>query len=186
MERKNKLINPLLLYIVTAVAVVGTCVGVALSENSEEAQSMIKETVLFSGDFRSVFEKAMAIKVLWIILFAFGGINVFLIPVSLAAVFAKCYSYGFTSGCVVYTLGERGYFLVAAGLFLHNFIFTVFAVFYTTFAVNKAFECYLNRRNYDYKLKKNKIFIGMTALTIVFSVAIALLESGISVYFHEV
>ncbi len=186
MERKNKLFNPVIVCIVTAVAVIGTVVGVAVSKNNTEAQSIIIESGVFSDNFRGVFEKALLIKLLWTFLFAFGGLNVFFIPVSVAAVFAKCYSYGFTSGCVVYAFGERGYFLVAAGLFLHNFIFTVFSVFYTAFSVNKSFECYLNRRNYDYKMRKNKIFTGMTISAILFSVVIALMEAGISVYFYEV
>ena len=186
MERRNKLFNPVMVSLITAIAVIGTVVGVAVSKNNAEAQSLIKESGIFSGNFKNVFEKALTIKLLWTLLFVLGGINVFFIPVSIAAVFAKCYSYGFTSGCVVSALCERGYFLVVAGLFSHNFIFTVFAVFFTAFSVNKSFECYLNRRNYDYKLKKNKIFIGMTALVIIFSVVTALLEASLSVYFYEV
>ncbi len=186
MKRKNTLLNPIMVIIVSFVCMTGMLIGVVLAKNNPDSAAVIEETGLFSGDFIKVLGKSVTIKLLWTFLFASGGLNVFFVPVSLSAIFAKGYTYGFTAGLIVSAMGTRGYFMVTAGLFLHNFLFTLFSVYYTAYSVNKSFECFVNRRNYDYKLRKNKAFLGVTAIAVVAAIFIALAEAGISSYFYEV
>ena len=186
MERNNKFFNPLIVCFVTALVLGGTLIGTIFSMNNQEAQEIMKETVFFSGNFNEAFSNAFFKKLFWIIVFATGGINIFLVPLALSGVVIKSYSYGFTSGCIVSSMGTYGYFTVLSGLFLQNFLFAVVSVLYTSYGINKSFECFLNRRNYECVSGKNKNFMLVSIIVLFTTLIISAVEGGISVFLYDV
>ena len=185
MERKTKLFNPVILSGFTLIVAVGTVLG-ALGVKADEASRLLNENVLFAPDFLSALKNALLIKFIYIALIALGGLNITFLPLPFILSFIKSYAYGFTAGCFVGAERIKGLSLALTGLFIHNFLFTSVMVFYSSYAVNKSVECFLNRRNYEYRVRKNKSFTLVTIVFIFLALLIALIESSLSALLYDI
>ncbi|MDO5479457.1 MAG: hypothetical protein Q4G23_09895 [Clostridia bacterium] len=185
MNRKNTLFDPVIIGIVTFVALMGIIIGTLAAREGVD-NSLIRETDFFSRDFSFALRNALTVKFFWTAILMLSGINIFFIPASMLSLFIKCYSYGYTSGSVVSALNYEGYFIVMTGLFMHNFLFAILSVFYSAYGINKSIGCFLNRRNYDYKVRKNKSFFIMSLFFFSAAVMLSFLEAYISVMLYEI
>ena len=185
MKRKNTVLNPWITLIIALLTMSGIITGV-LSARESQGALVIEGLNLFSCDFFATFKSSIISKLLFVLFFIAGGISVFLIPISAAALFFKNYSYGYTAGLMVAEMGKKGAMLCFSGLLLHNFLFSFFSMLYLSFAVNKSLECFLNRRNYDYKVRKNKSFAIVTAIYFVMTIFVSLIEASLSSFLYEI
>lgn len=185
MKRNNAILNPVITWIIAFITMAGIILGVLYAKESGET-SVIEGFELFSCDFFATFKSSIITKLIFVILFIIGGVNVFFIPVSATALFFKNYSYGYTAGLMVAEMGKKGAMLCFSGLLLYNFLFTFFSMLYLSFAVNNSLECFLNRRNYDYKVRKNKIFAIITIIYIIMTIFVSLTEASLSSFLYEI
>ncbi len=175
--------------IVTGVAffaVIGLIFGVISAKNSPEAYEIIKATELFSGAFWETWKNAFLQKGIITALISLSGVSILLLPVPLIAIAVKGYSYGFTAGCVVASWGIRGYFLTLSGLLIQNLLYLLLSIFYSSYGINKSIGTYLNRRNYEYRVKQNKSFLLVTAAAFILVCLISFAEAFISVTLYEI
>lgn len=184
--RKKEFFNPVILSVMTVLAVFGIVSGVFSAKCSKEAYEIIKEAKLFSDNFNETLKGSFLSEIIWMLLCALGGMNVFLIPLSAGAVFFKGYTYGFTAGCMVASLGKYGYALTLTGLFAQNFLSHILLVFYGTYGINKSIECYLNRRNYEYIHRKNKAYIIVSLISLILVMVISFTEAAVSMAVYEI
>lgn len=185
MDNRRTLTSPVITIVVTLIAVFGIIIGVLASKDSFDS-SILSETELFSDDFYITLKNAFLMKLLWSIPLILGGASIFFIPLSPASLFLKCFSYGYTVGAITKLYGSEGYFLLLAGLSLHNFLFTAASVIYSSYGINKTLECFLNRRNYDYCLRKNKLFVIVTVAFLIFDFFLAVGEAYISFFLYDI
>lgn len=185
-DERRELFNPVILFMLTVFVVSGIISGVFSAKCNTEAQEIIKNAELFTSDFREAVKSGFWSEIFWVALSALGGMNVFLTPITFGAAFVKGYIYGFTSGCILASFGFHGYCLTLSGLFIHNFLNLVILAFYGTYAVNKSAGSYLNRRNYDYRQRKNREYIKVTLCVIVITLATAFFEGAISSFVYEI
>lgn len=185
MKNRNTFLNPAITCIITAIALVGTFTGVLAAKNFSDI-SVLGKAELFSDDFYATLKNALLMKVLWTLPLILGGINIVFIPVAPASVFLKCCSFGYTAGLLLKASGFYGFSVALTGVVLHNFLFSVFSVIYSSFGINKTIECYLNRRNYDYRLRKNKIFAAATLFFLILNFIISVFEAYLSSFLYEI
>lgn len=186
LKNKKEIFNPVILLGLGFFAVGGILSGILAAKYNTEAYEIIKEAAFFSDNFRETLINGFLTGLLWTAMCIVGGMNVFLVPLIIVAVFVKGYSYGFTTGCIAASMGIYGYNIILAGLFIHNFLSILLLVFYGTFGINKSIGCYLNRRNYEYIHRKNKVYIPASFAVIVLTLVISVVEAAVSLFLYEI
>lgn len=173
MTIKKEKINTTIALILTFTLILGIVSGIIISKN--HAVELKSED--FSGSGQGVFLSSFMSNTVWLLIMALASLNIFLTPLIFVSVFAKGLFYGYGSGCIVAKGGFSSFLCVMWGAGIHNFLFFCILVFYGAVAFTKSAECFLNRRNYDFKKRALVEFLVMSVLALFLTLSASFAES---------
>lgn len=158
--------------VMTALAVLGILSGVMLSVRTDFSLNSLSLTsnawLVFWNGFLSGTAVIAAI--------ALGSVHILFVPVIFTAVFSKGLFYGFSSGVLVKEYGLCGLFKATVGMGIYNFIFMIIMLLYSSLALTRSVECFLNRKNYAFRYRSAKSFLLYTLTALVLSAMLATAE----------
>ncbi len=167
MSKENTIeISSVILLVVTGVLILGILCGVLTVKGSANTQE-IGLSEFFDVSAKTVFFHSLLRQAVWCVIIFMGALSPFLIPVVFIADFAKGFFYGYTAGYLVRTFALRGFFILCTGVAVHNFLSLSVLTFYASFAVTRSADCWLNRKNYYFKQKQNRILALVTGAVMV-------------------
>ena len=168
---KTKL-SPLMVSVMTFVLALGILCGVLVSKRvgfDISGKSLdTSRAEIFKNGFLSSF--------ITFFFAALGAVHIFLTPLIFVSLFSRGLSYGFTAGTLVRIYNLAGFFRAALGIGIYNFLAAAVFVPYAAYAFTKAAECRLNRANYAFVHRANKVFLLISVSVLALLALLALAE----------
>ena len=172
MKDTQTLLSPLMVSVMTFVLALGILCGVLLSKRVDfdiSGQAL-------SASAAEIFKNGFISSAATFFFVAAGSLHIFLTPLIFTSVFARGLSYGFTAGTMVKNFALAGFFRAALGIGIYNFLAAAVFVPYAAYAFTKAAECRLNRANYSFVSRANKVFLLVSACALALLALLALAE----------
>lgn len=167
--------SPVAAAVMTVLAVLGILSGVMLSVRTDFSLGDLSLASNSTAAFRNGFLSGLAIMAA----IALGSFHILLSPVIFTTVFSKGLFYGFSSGALVKEYGLCGLFKASVGMGVYNFIFMLIMLIYSSLALTKSVECFLNRENYAFRCRSAKAFLIYTLMALVLLALLAASEGVI-------
>lgn len=180
MSKDKKIeLSPVIFMVVTAVLILGILCGVLAARGGAGAQEA-ELTALFGASPKTVFWHSFLRQAAWCAVMVLGAISPFLIPIVFLGSFAKGFFYGYTAGFLVHAFSLRGFFILCAGVAVHNFLSLSILTFYAAFVVTRSAECWLNRKNYYFKQRQNRLLAIVSSAVIASLALVSLCECAMA------
>lgn len=141
--------------VIVSVAVLAAAAGAltAKSLNSEETD-MLKDVVGLSGEMQKaeplhIFKTALLSNLFYAAFIMLGSVTVFLSPIVLAVIIFRCFSFGFTAGYFIRTLGLSGFWISSLAVLPQAAFYMSALLILGAAGIERAVRCFVNKSDFS-------------------------------------